>query len=217
MANNWLEYWFGWAPLVNDVYGACDVLQKPLEKYSLRRSARERKTLLKKDGQVSWGWSRRAYHDYEIRCVVGCDIAITNPNLFLLNRMGLANPLSVAWAVMPYSFLVDWFANVGDYLNQCTDFAGLTLVSPYTSFIWKDKCRSEDWSGPANKHVLTNTRISESTYFNRGTGINGVTLRVGIPPRLSVTRAASAISLLVQNFVKLQPRSPRVNFNIETN
>lgn len=35
-----------------------------------------------------------------------------------LSAWGIDNPLALAWEALPYSFVVDWFFNVGSYLND---------------------------------------------------------------------------------------------------
>jgi hypothetical protein len=46
----------------------------------------------------------------------------------LLSNLGLINPLSVAWEVVPFSFVIDWFIPVNKWLNSLTADAGLELL-----------------------------------------------------------------------------------------
>lgn len=48
-----------------------------------------------------------------------------------VNTFKLDTPLSTAWAVVPLSFVVDWFYKVGDYLEDLED-SGIPLVTGAT-------------------------------------------------------------------------------------
>lgn len=48
--------------------------------------------------------------------------------------LGLLDPLTLAWELIPFSFVVDWFLPVGTYLSQLTALNGLTLMNGFTSY-----------------------------------------------------------------------------------
>lgn len=50
-------------------------------------------------------------------------------------RTGLFNPAALAWELLPYSFVVDWFLPIGNYLNSLDAFAFLRVRSYHTSII----------------------------------------------------------------------------------
>jgi hypothetical protein len=54
---------------------------------------------------------------------------ISNETLANASSIGILNPLQIAWELVPYSFVVDWFMPVGSFLETLTDTAGLTFVS----------------------------------------------------------------------------------------
>ena len=43
-------------------------------------------------------------------------------------RLGLTDPALLAWELIPYSFVIDWFVNVGDFLQASGTFIGLKRV-----------------------------------------------------------------------------------------
>lgn len=56
----------------------------------------------------------------------------TNDIATTLAQHGMLNPLSVAWEVTPYSFIIDWWANVGDVLASLDNlvmFSSLWVVN----------------------------------------------------------------------------------------
>jgi len=128
LSDLWLEFWFGWKPLVSDIYTACEALQEPLPRTRIRGRA----------GQtIAYGYDSGAHStEYfagtgtcEVR--LGCDVVISNPNTRLLQQMGLLNPAVVVWDAIPWSFVIDWFWSVSAVLNAFTDFAGLTVSNAY--------------------------------------------------------------------------------------
>lgn len=114
-----LEVRYGWAPLMQDMKGALDVLSKPLPDKPLK--------VVKTTQYADRQYAPDVAH-YSERVTIKGTIRISNPNLDLANRLGLVNPASVLWEAVPFSFLVDWFLPVGDFLRSFTDFLGLELI-----------------------------------------------------------------------------------------
>jgi hypothetical protein len=50
---------------------------------------------------------------------------MANTGSYLLESAGLVNPLSIAWELLPWSFVVDWFIPVGNTLEAMTAGYGL--------------------------------------------------------------------------------------------
>lgn len=207
LADLWLEFWFGWKPLVGDIFDACEVFEKPLASERIKVSAKHNLEWRSGGGVPAMEYTANTV----ARCVLGAEVSVTNPNLRLLQQLGLLNPVSVAWDAVPWSFVLGWFSNVETYLGSLTDFAGLAISNGYivdkmegtTSFLYRVGVGpNADWdpitvTGPYSAYV--------NTYWRRP-------LSVLPPPRLlwkkinlSNTRALTAISLLVQKL----PRDER--------
>lgn len=130
-ASAWLELSYGWAPLYGDIASACKVLTGPMPMGFI--SARSSKASLRKtlwSGNPATRWQ---YIDYAPQITCGARVWLSNPNTNLAGRMGFLNPVNTAWELLPWSFLVDHFLDVGNYLRSFTDFAGLKLEFPYTT------------------------------------------------------------------------------------
>lgn len=197
----WLEYWMGWAPSVSDIYNSVAVLTK--DRYpdyvSISAGARRRFTSVR---NVKWDKyeQRRAIYEGEIIARIGADVRCINPNLALMSDLGLVNPASVAWQVVPFSFLVDWFGNVGDCLNSFSDLWGFEVVRPYNTAYHKLTASEfgivlQNW-GKGTSCASSGSGVA----VRRQLGIPSPVLQFSIPERLSVTRAATSISLLISLF-----------------
>jgi hypothetical protein len=83
----------------------------------------------------------------------------------LLAQTGFTNPANVIWELVPFSFVVDWFIRIGDYLNACTKLDNLTVtsVSRTVSITESEFCTAEVVDGtPVG--TATNRRWSFSYY-----------------------------------------------------
>ncbi len=130
-ANNWLEFWFGWKPLLSDIYDAMEVLNQPIKKMYARGGGVD--GIVTQDS-VNLGSTTDTYTvsmRYEAR--QGLTVKTIDYETFSLEQWGLANPLSVLWEIVPFSFVVDWFYRVGDVVASLTDFLGMTLVDTFYS------------------------------------------------------------------------------------
>lgn len=197
-ANQFLEYHFGWSPLIGDIFNACQTLSAPLPFGRVRASSIQKISDLK--SATSPGqWSMSGKLSGQVRALVGAEVRVSNPDLYLLESMGLANPASVAWELVPWSFVVDWFVDVGGFLSQLTDTVGLDLQNSYHSASSKEECFFTYSNGGDSIYTMTTSAYG----FERKLGFP-----VNYSPKVvplkapSPTRAVTAISLLIQKLPK---------------
>lgn len=199
----WLEYWFGWAPLAGEIYQSTVALtaQNTSGKHWGSSGTRlDSKTFSFYHG----GGSGKRITESGVYVVkTGAIVRYSSPNVALAQQMGLANPLAIAWELVPFSFVVDWFTNIGDCLGALSDLYGVTLERPFTTEFMKTQCRFETtWA-----HTTASTWWAYDFRTFQHRRKKGLISPVFVRPRLanfgqSLTRAATAVSLLVQLFAK---------------
>jgi len=132
--NLWLEYSYGWVPLVSDVYDVLEFQKKNAPTARIRKKIRGGESTHYETSQPDLRSNIRTTHQYRMRhvAVAGAKVRIEDPGWAFLNQFDISNPLSLAWELLPYSFVVDWFIPVGDFLRIQNSLAGITLVNPYS-------------------------------------------------------------------------------------
>lgn len=202
-ANNWLEFSFGWLPTVSDIFNAVDIMQRPYPSVQISgQGMRKSASITRQPGgtpQNTWVINR----DSECKVRISSLVTISNPNLFRANQLGLVNPLTVAYELVPFSFVLNWFVNVEEFLSQYTDFTGVNLLNPYRTAY--NRClKTESWiitNITAQPYGLVTYRSFtwENVSVTRSTGTPpGPSLKVRPPWRVSPKRALNAVSLLLQ-------------------
>lgn len=141
-----LEVIFGWKPLLVDIHAACTSVIQLADTYgniSAGKSVRsesinktENPYLLDID-QVNG----------TIRVRFSGAYRVANPNAWLAERAGLINPAAVAWDLVPWSFLVGMFVNIGALVNSITDYMGLSFIN---------FCQSDTYEGIGRRYVRRN-------------------------------------------------------------
>lgn len=134
-SENWLEYRYGWTPLMFDIHGAAAVISNH---YNLGKGMFSFRTSEKFSGAVGLNPSTSMiqeplceYNDLIGRHGLGVDYYITDPDFLLDDALGLENPYLVGWELVPFSFVVDWFIPIGDSLRNLTAFKGLSFKGGY--------------------------------------------------------------------------------------
>lgn len=202
VSERWLEYQFGWLPLMGDIYDTHKVLTKGLAKrdtiMSSSRTLGDSNSYSSGDTTLSGlefteSVSYRAKAFYKIS-----DSWISN-----LNNLGLINPIEVAWALVPFSFVVDWFLPVGNFLQGITDRCGVQFVGGFYGTRATLKAVWKPWPEPGslyNMELILNSRIVESEQFaytrNAMTSLPLPGLYFKNP--LSTSHALSALALIRQ-------------------
>lgn len=122
-ANAWLEFRYGWLPFVSEVRNAVntlmDVVDKPKNRIGTVRSRRSQFFIQKGSSLMYQDGFNRCWCRYtaDTRLSARATWLFKPLDSDLPSRFGLVNPLEVAWELLPYSFVVDWFLPVGDYLS----------------------------------------------------------------------------------------------------
>lgn len=198
----WLEYWFGWSPAVNDLHSAYRVLTSQKQR-GTRTDGTSGSRLPLMTADVTGPSACRSTSVEGIYLVkTGATYKLVNPNAAIRTSLGLNNPLAIAWEVVPFSFVVDWFTQFGNCISAMTDFAGFELTDAYrTDFIIANQ-EFETWYRPDGRG--NNIRF-RSRHF-KSSRTKGLAYPLPLRPRLanfgsSVTRAATAVSLLTAIFL----------------
>lgn len=113
IASNWLELRYGWMPLLQDAHEGAQFLAHALS-YPMQTSVRVSSKKLPADlGQIAPPYIAFLKHEaYERKTIKA---VLREKDVVALS--GLTDPASVLWEVMPYSFALDWFLPIGDYLS----------------------------------------------------------------------------------------------------
>jgi len=124
MPKRWLEYQYGWQPLLMDLDGACqDLAERDLDASRYRVSAigRVEDKSISVSSYSTSAFDVKGFHKLKRTTWVRFDYTMSDsPALSQAAALGLTNPASVAWELLPFSFIADWFVPIGDWLN-CLD------------------------------------------------------------------------------------------------
>lgn len=199
IAGTFLEYHFGWEPLIKDIGGAIDVLQGGIPPSAVHGRGSERIWYLDNThtGTPPNDVFETRRTEAKLTCKISTLVRVSDPNLWLANQLGFINPAAIAWDLVPFSFVVDWFVNVNEFLNSYTDMWGLSFDMPCTSFSIR---------GTSSIHIISKgnygytCKLSGGCFeFYRSPGIGaGPSLKVRNIRGISPTRGITAISLLIQ-------------------
>jgi hypothetical protein len=142
-ANRYLEYVYGWKPLVSDVYGVYQLLKeygngnKPIILHG-HGSVKQSDTKFYQYKFAGWQagnhwYTRTTNETVKSKCDLYARIDSSVAPLRALNQLGLLNPTSIAWEIVPWSFVVDWLIPIGPWLNSLSAKVGLNFVSGTSS------------------------------------------------------------------------------------
>lgn len=128
LSNGLLQWRYGWRPLCADLYNMHLEHQNSIRRPLLVKAVRnlhESYPLKRYNG----GYDMTG----DVRIDYTCSITamVKDGTVASANQYGLINPASLAWELIPYSFVVDWLMPLGNYFAALTATAGLTFVGGY--------------------------------------------------------------------------------------
>lgn len=130
LAQKWLALQYGWKPLLSDLTGAVEHIASkefpPVLKF--HGVGRAHNSALR---HVTQGTCEIIATElqYESKATVVLEYYAGNQTSRTLSQLGISDPLLLAWELLPYSFVVDWFLPVGAYLSRLCYDNGLNFKS----------------------------------------------------------------------------------------
>lgn len=144
VAKNYLEYIYGLKPLVEDHFMIAKLLQEQVNETLLlyAESTANRTVKLSRGNPVGLSYSKitrlEQSADAKVKTVLAARIDPNWSGARTLNQFGLLNPFGLAWDLVPYSFVVDWFLPFGPVLYALSAPAGLVFVDGCVSMKTSD-------------------------------------------------------------------------------
>jgi hypothetical protein len=128
--SSWLELQYGWTPLMSDIYAAALHLARPdrlplIHVKGYAEDGSDFTTALQSSFHA--GSSGKYKFDVSHKAWVSMYYRLSNAQLAEFSSLGLINPVEIVWELLPYSFVVDWFLPVGNWLSSLTADAGFTF------------------------------------------------------------------------------------------
>lgn len=145
LLKDFLEVQYGVRPLMQDVYGASDALNKRERDgdayratvHGRARQVMNHKWFKQSDYTGSFGYDCDVSESHLAH--VRLDYVLDNPLLASLAQLGITNPIDLAWEELPFSFVVDWFLPVGNYLESLDAALGWSFKGGTLSCISRNK------------------------------------------------------------------------------
>jgi hypothetical protein len=171
LASNWLQLQYGWKPLLSDIEGfmtAMGNLQSPItdtvQRVASSATAKRYYTLAYPPAEGISGASPGVTEflvtttaKYRIR------FRVDNPLHSFLAQTGFTNPLNLAWEILPFSFVADWFLPVGNFLQTLSAWDGCTFLGGSKTLFTRIKGNSTIFnSGPLIIEPTVNVTLSAS-------------------------------------------------------
>lgn len=173
-ANGWLALHFGWEPLLSDVHGSCEAIAN--WQYERKAPIQTSTVKVKRASQAREAPPGDFITTYDTETVIKyvTSYRVSNADFQRFQSVGLTNPLSIAWEMMPWSFVVDWFLPIGRWLGNLDALVGVEFVD--ASWTRVDDQRIS--------MVINSSTVSGSTRYTYK--LQGYTKRVTIQRRSSI-------------------------------
>lgn len=122
-----LQYRYGAAPLLQDLYDAADLGTRIIRNHLTRFKAHATRGIpsYASTFQPAYpGTAPRNRVPCQVQILSGKDVVEIGVQLkvrdqdFNIDQWTSLNPISMAWETLPYSFVVDWFVDIGGYLRN---------------------------------------------------------------------------------------------------
>lgn len=145
LAQIWLSYKYGWLPLYSDVYAFLNFTSRTFDEttFVARRSRTVTVDKTQKVASPSVWSTTKGFQRHS--ALISVTTKVSDTTAFDRSRITSLNPLSVAWELVPFSFVVDWFVDVGGYLalQEAALGSGLTFKRGFVTEVCVQKASND--------------------------------------------------------------------------
>lgn len=211
-ANLWLEYAYAWSPTLGDIWTLAQLKDHAPPPLHVKGYGRSHLIVDRSSDVRDGGINQPATvtvlnsHTRRTTCTAEAWINIPVNGLKFAQEMGLTNPALLVWELLPYSFVVDWFLPIGNWLESQQALYGVVVDKASVTRKSTDVINMNvGFSNPDGYPWVTSSGAGKGfvkfTVKNRSLGMPAYPPLVLKNP-LSISHATSAISLLVSSFMK---------------
>lgn len=204
--SKWLEYQYGWKPFAQDLYNTAIELARNFEPLMIAEGRASSDKITTLSGGTISGVKERCTNRLQRRCYIKVRYRPNSSFTSLISNFTSLNPASFAWELMPYSFVVDWFYDIGGYMRamETSLIAGCSFKDGFVTEGYLDSCEGS-YTG---EFVSGNTRSTVAlTGAYKRVSFKKRSILVGLPfPRppvftceLGSGRLLNAAALLSQH------------------
>jgi hypothetical protein len=150
VANGYLQYKYGWKPLMSDIFKIADEsirvvvnnLQSIKAAAKIPKEGTSRVIYSSIHGVSNVPINRKLLKGSLSGCCIGVTLEVPTSS-FQLNRWASLNPVSIAWELIPYSFVVDWFVDIGSSLRnvETACLYNTQFRAGFVSELWRYDCK----------------------------------------------------------------------------
>lgn len=192
VASNHLAYTYGIRPLAQDMGTACAELVSGIQQKPLMKEG----VVTRRDRVSNVGWRLTNSSVYTRRALSEVTVVTTyrtqwrvyfNQNTLLVSLAdhGMLNPASLAWELTPYSFVLDWWFNVGDVLSSLDNLLAIDKLYALDS----SSVKTYEYCRPPLDNL---TFVAQQGFFAGRTDVRGVPQEI---PRVSTLSYKPSLSL----------------------
>ena len=194
LSSAWLQLQYGWKPLLSDVHEALTLLDSsPLQKQF--RSTHRVSTAIPPIMDDLGDWPHRKGGSILDKVTTTCLVTVVDSDRLRLSQLGLDNPALLAWELLPFSFVADWFYPIGPWLEAQTAMSGIS-ISDFSVTYTRELSLSVQFFPPGYTRAGTISGFERRK--QRSCIVPSLPSPKLIPPITSLTRLGNAVALLTQ-------------------
>lgn len=207
-SNAWLEMTYGWKPLLGEIDNAMKDLASRYETepsdFRIRGSGTSSGSA--PNAVYLPGWKANGHT--KIRSGIICDVRVTSDIQRDIQGIGITNPLEIAWEVLPFSFVVDWFIPMQSWISSFNVLDGIEFIRGSRQTLirrnWTAEVTYDEDAGFCNEPIPM--KINHNGYHFERKVLHGFPSNLeifyvtGIQDALGINRSTSAIALLYSVF-----------------
>lgn len=187
LSDRYMEARYAIRPMAYDIYGIAMALQKTrgYERRTFRGQAEDsmhnEDVLIGSTQPTSNDWKRTIDLEYSAYAGVLCDVAVSEISVWGIDQIA-----ETMWELTPWSFVIDWFANVGDWIAAHTPNAGVRQRASWVTI----------------RKSLKKTQTVSAVRWNLVAGQTAITLN---PPKATYTQEELVLERVVDPDISTFP------------